>query len=156
MRSNVLVRTLVSAVAVAGIAAGGLATAGTSVAASAPPASVRTAGVGVLATQNFGLSVQQAKNVQCFMRGSAAADYHGNIDGQLGTVSWKGIQRFLKANWNYNDGIDGDPGPNTVKALQRMLASGWDYNGRIDGDAGTATRAAFARFANDTSVFFPC
>ncbi|MCX5050147.1 MULTISPECIES: peptidoglycan-binding domain-containing protein [unclassified Streptomyces] len=153
MRSNALARTLVSAAAVIGLAAGGLATAGTSFAASAPGAGAQSASI--LATQNFGLSSQQAKNVQCFMRG-APASYTGGIDGQLGTNSWKAMQRHLKAYWNYTDSIDGDPGPNTVKALQRMLAFGWGYTDRIDGDPGTNTRAAFKRFANDMSVFYPC
>ncbi|MFG2790629.1 peptidoglycan-binding protein [Streptomyces sp. NPDC048419] len=153
MRSNALARTLVSAAAVIGLAAGGLATAGTSFA--APAQTAQTGSVSILATHNFGLSSQQAKNVQCFMRG-APASYTGSIDGQLGTNSWKAMQRHLKAYWNYTDSIDGDPGPNTIKALQRMLAFGWNYTDKIDGDAGPNTQAAFKRFANDMSVFYPC
>lgn len=101
MRSHALARTLVSAAAVIGLAAGGLATAGTSFA--APAQTARTGSVSILATHNFGLSSQQAKNVQCFMRGAPAS---------------------------YTGAIDGDPGPNT--------------------------QAAFKRFANDMSVFYPC
>ncbi|OIJ66739.1 peptidoglycan-binding domain-containing protein [Streptomyces mangrovisoli] len=157
MRTNVLARTLVGATAVLGLAAGGLATAGTSFAASAPTAktAVSAQDLSVLATNNFGLSSQQAKNIQCFLRTSPAS-YTGAIDGQLGTNSWKAFQRWLKEYWSYNDSIDGDPGPNTIKALQRMLAFGWGYTGSIDGIAGSGTKAAFARLANEDSVFYPC
>lgn len=146
-----------SVTAVVGITAGGLATASASVAASQPASkpAVSAQTASILATQNFGLSSQQAKNVQCFMR-DAPASYTGAIDGLLGTNSWKAMQRHLKAYWNYTDSIDGDPGPNTIKALQRMLAFGWGYTSGIDGVAGSGTRAAFARFANDMSVFYPC
>ncbi|MCX4882708.1 peptidoglycan-binding domain-containing protein [Streptomyces sp. NBC_00847] len=153
MRSNALARTLVSAAAVIGLAAGGLATTGTSFAASAPGAGARSASI--LATQNFGLSSQQAKNMQCFLR-TAPASYTGAIDGQLGTNSWKAFQRWLREYWDYNDSIDGDPGPNTIRALQRELAFGWGYTGAIDGIAGSGTKAAFKRLANDNSVFYPC
>ncbi|MBV2357744.1 peptidoglycan-binding protein [Streptomyces sp. J2-1] len=153
MRSNVMARTLVSTAAVIGLAAGGLATAGTSVAAPTPHTKVQPASV--LATNNLGLSTTQAKYVQCFMR-DAPASYTGSIDGQLGTNSWKAMQRHLKAYWAYTDSIDGDPGPNTIRALQRMLAFGWGYKDKIDGDPGADTKAAFKRFANDFSSFYPC
>lgn len=153
MRSNVLARALVSTTAVIGLAAGGLATAGTGFAASGPATKAQSATI--LATNNLGLSATQAKYVQCFLR-DAPASYTGGIDGQLGTNSWKAMQRHLRAYWNYNDSIDGDPGSNTIKALQRMLAFGWDYNDDIDGDPGTNTRAAFKRFANDFAFTYPC
>jgi peptidoglycan hydrolase-like protein with peptidoglycan-binding domain len=146
-------RNLASAVAAVGIAVAGVGVVVTTQAAADPI--VGAPGYSVLATVNFGLSTQQAKNVQCFLRTSPAS-YTGAIDGQLGTNSWKAMQRWLREYWDYNDSIDGDPGPNTVRALQRMLAFGWDYNDSIDGDPGPNTRAAFKRFANDMSVFFPC
>lgn len=117
MRTNVLARTIVSLTAVAGIAAGTLAAAGTSYAAPAPTArTAASAQASILATNNLGLSTTQAKYVQCFLR-DAPASYTGGIDGQLGTNSWKAMQRHLRAYWDYNDSIDGDPGPNTIKAL---------------------------------------
>lgn len=111
--------------------------------------------VSVLAVNNLGLSGQQARYVQCFLR-THPANYTGAIDGQLGTNSWKAMQRWLAEYWNYNDSIDGIVGPNTIRALQRMLAFGWGYTDPIDGIAGPDTRAAFKRFANEMSVFYPC
>ncbi|MET7741210.1 peptidoglycan-binding protein [Streptomyces sp. NPDC005385] len=153
MRSKVLARTLVGTAAVIGLAAGGLATAGPGFA--APAQAPRTQSVSILATNNLGLSTTQAKYVQCFMR-DAPASYTGSIDGQLGTNSWKAMQRHLRAYWSYTDSIDGDPGPNTIKALQRMLKFGWNYNDAIDGDPGADTKAAFKRFANDFASLYPC
>jgi lysozyme family protein len=156
MRSNVLARTLVTVTAAIGIAVGGTIGAGAGFAASpAPAAPVSAQDVSPLVVNNLGLSSQQAKNVQCFLRTSPAS-YTGAIDGQLGTNSWKAMQRWLARYWDYNDSIDGIVGPNTIRALQRMLAFGWGYTDSIDGIAGPNTRAAFKRFANDMSVFFPC
>jgi lysozyme family protein len=156
MRSNALARTLVTVTAAVGIAVGGMTGAGTGFAESpAAPDSVSTQDVTILAVNNLGLSSQQAKNVQCFLR-TPPASYTGAIDGLLGTNSWKAMQRWLATYWDYNDAIDGIVGPNTIRALQRMLAFGWGYTDRIDGIAGPNTRAAFQRFANDASVFFPC
>ncbi|MFJ8537335.1 peptidoglycan-binding protein [Streptomyces sp. NPDC093591] len=158
MRPNVLTRTVVSLTTVVGLAAGTVAAAGTGFAASQPAAepAVSSQSITVQAVQNFGLSSQQAKNVQCFLKQDDTAKYRDSIDGKLGTNSWKAFQRFFKKYWDYNDTIDGDPGPNTVMSLQRMLKHGWDYRDRIDGDPGPNTRAAFKRFANDMSVFHPC
>ena len=110
---------------------------------SAPAESIE---VSPLATQNFGLTSAEAKNVQRWLK--TYWDYTGAIDGELGTNSWKAFQRCLKTYWGYTGAIDGDPGSNTIKALQRLLKSSWGYTGAIDGDAGSGTRAAFKRFAN--------
>jgi len=147
MRPNVLKRSIVSVTAVVGLTAGTLAGAGTSFAAP-PPASQAAVGsdtVSVLATNNFGLSSAQAKNVQRWL--ATYWNYTDSIDGQLGPNSWRAFQRCLKTYWGYTDSIDGDPGPNTIKALQRLLR-GYGYTGAIDGDAGDGTRAAFKNFAN--------
>lgn len=113
---------------------------------SAQPASPE---VGPLATVNLGLSTQQAKNVQCWLRDFW--DYNGAIDGQLGTNSWKAFQRNLKTFWGYTGPIDGVVGGGTVSALQRLLKAFWGYTGNIDGQAGPLTQAAFKRFANAQS-----
>lgn len=149
MRPSVLTRAIISATAVVGLAAGTLATAGTSFAAApqAPQQAVGAEAFGTLATNNFGLSTTQAKNVQRWL--AAYWDYNDSIDGLLGTNSWKAYQRCLKQYWGYTGEIDGDPGPNTIKALQRQLKATSGYTGAIDGIAGTATREAFKRFAND-------
>ncbi|MCZ4511621.1 peptidoglycan-binding domain-containing protein [Streptomyces sp. ActVer] len=148
MRPNVLTRALVSVTTVVGIAAGSLAAAGTSFAASEPatkPAAISEA-VAPLAVNNLGLSTAQAKKVQGDLK--AHWGYDGDIDGLLGTNSWKAMQRGLKEYWGYDDAIDGIVGPNTVKALQRWLKSKFGYNGDIDGIAGPGTQAAFKRAAD--------
>ncbi|MEU7291958.1 peptidoglycan-binding domain-containing protein [Streptomyces exfoliatus] len=149
MRPSVMTRALVTATALAGLAAGTLATAGTSVAAApqAPQQGISTEAFGTLATENFGLSLTQAKYVQGWL-----ADHWGyprdEIDGYLGTNSWKAYQLCLRKYWGYTGNIDGDPGPNTIRALQRQLKATAGYTGAIDGIAGPATREAFKRFAN--------
>ncbi|MFJ8634749.1 peptidoglycan-binding protein [Streptomyces sp. NPDC093568] len=152
-----LTKTLVSLTAAVGIAAGSLAGAGAAFADSAQGTkpSVSAEAAVPLAVNNLGLSSQQAKNTQCFLR-TAPASYTGAIDGLLGTNSWKAMQRWLREYWDYNDSIDGIVGPNTIKALQRMLKHAWGYTGAIDGIAGSGTKGAFQRFANDMSVFYPC
>ncbi|MEU9853571.1 peptidoglycan-binding protein [Streptomyces sp. NPDC047974] len=149
MRPSVMTRSIVSATAIVGLAVGTLAGAGTSFAASAPVArtpEVSAGSFGALATQNFGLTTKQARNVQRVL--ADVWGYEGSIDGLLGTNSWKAMQRFLAQYWDYTDPIDGIPGPDTIRALQRFLAEAFDYNGPIDGIAGPGTRAAFARFAD--------
>ncbi|MEV1008640.1 peptidoglycan-binding domain-containing protein [Streptomyces sp. NPDC049881] len=151
MRSNSLARSVAGVALVIGITAGGLAGAGAGFAAPQPTAGAGAAeagDVGVRAVNNLGLSTQQAKYVQCFLR--VESTYTGAIDGALGKGSWAAMQRHLAAYWGYPaNQIDGAVGPNTLKALQRMLAYGYGYSGSIDGLDGPKTRAAFARFAND-------
>ncbi|MFF1507933.1 peptidoglycan-binding protein [Streptomyces sp. NPDC058326] len=146
MRPSVMTRSIVSATAVVGLAIGTLAGAGTSFAASEPAAqpAVSAGAFGTLATNNLGLDSARAKQLQRWL--DLHYDYKGNIDGLLGTESWKAMQRHLEAAWDYNDAIDGIAGPNTIKALQRSLR-GYGYDGPIDGIAGPGTRAAFATFA---------
>ncbi|GGL00178.1 peptidoglycan-binding domain-containing protein [Streptomyces flaveus] len=140
-----MTRTLVSIAAVVGIAGGSLTAAGTSFAAPAQDTkAVASAGaVTPLAVNNLGLTTGEAKKLQVWL-----ANYTGPIDGQLGTASWKAMQRMLQQ-WEYGGEIDGVVGPETVKALQRLLKyGGWEYTGRIDGIAGDGTKAAFKRFAS--------
>jgi len=94
---------------------------------------------------NVGLSAAQASNVQCFLQ--QFWGYPGPIDGDLGTNSWKAMQRLLKTHWGYTGAIDGVVGGGTVAALQRLLRF-WGYAGPIDGIIGDGTRAAFRNFAN--------
>ncbi len=146
MRSNVLVKTLVSVTTAVGIAAGGLAVAGTAAAAPAPAGKTSvSADVTPFAVVNLGLSTTQARNVQCFLKNSWG--YTGALDGQLGTNSWKAMQRRLAWNQGYAGAIDGVVGPGTISALQHLLR-GYQYTGAIDGIAGPATQAAFKRYAN--------
>ncbi|MGA5197366.1 peptidoglycan-binding domain-containing protein [Streptomyces exfoliatus] len=147
MRPHVMTRSIVSATAVVGLATGTLAGAGTSFAASEPAArpAVSAEAFGTLATNNLGLTSEQAKGIQRWVRGWG---YEGAIDGYLGTNSWKAIQTYLAKDWDYNDSIDGIVGPNTIKALQRFLRAHSGYTGPIDGIAGPGTRAAWANWAN--------
>jgi peptidoglycan hydrolase-like protein with peptidoglycan-binding domain len=125
---------------------GGLPAAGFAAPAQASPPAVSPQ-VSVRAVQNFGLTTQEAKYVQCWLRDWG---YTGPIDGLLGTESWKAYQRFLKQYYGYTGAIDGDPGPNTIRALQREMRN-YGYTGPIDGIAGPGTRAAFKRMANSLS-----
>ncbi|MBB1246128.1 peptidoglycan-binding protein, partial [Streptomyces durbertensis] len=101
-----------------------------------------TAQITPQAVENLGLTVRQAKGIQRHLW--QLGHDPGTIDGQLGTNSWKAMQRSLRS-YGYSDAIDGIVGPNTIKALQRMLKQHWGYSGAIDGIAGSGTRAAFAR-----------
>ncbi|CAM5347989.1 MULTISPECIES: peptidoglycan-binding protein [Streptomyces] len=138
-------RSVVSVIAVAGIIASGF-TAGTAVAASPQhgPAAAGTQDVAPLAVVNLGLSTAQAKRVQLYLRDFYG--YKGAIDGQLGTASWKAMQRNLR-NFGYTGAIDGVVGGGTVKALQRLLRS-YGYDGAQDGVVGPQTIAAFKTYAN--------
>ncbi|MFH8469115.1 peptidoglycan-binding protein [Streptomyces sp. NPDC017991] len=150
---RVLARTLVSVTAALGIAAGGLATAGAGFAASAP--TVKSAAISQeaapLAVVNLGLNTTEAGYVQCWLKDFWS--YTGAIDGQLGTNSWKAMQRNLKAHWGYTGAIDGIVGSGTVSGLQRSLKAHQGYTGPIDGIAGSGTQAAFKRFAADSRAF---
>lgn len=80
--------------------------------------------------------------LQCRLQEGPAQQYGytGPIDGAMGVNSWKGLQRFLKANYGYLGPVDGVPGSNTYKALQRWAADsshGGTYTGPIDGVLGT-------------------
>lgn len=139
-----LTRTFVSVSAVAGILVGGLA--GTSVAVSATEVAAKpAAGVQIAAVDNHGLTTTEARYVQCELK--ANWGYSGALDGQLGTNSWKALQRALAKHWEYTGAIDGIPGPNTNKALQRLLMAGYGYPGPIDGIWGPNSIAAFKRLA---------
>ncbi|MFE5819461.1 peptidoglycan-binding protein [Streptomyces sp. NPDC056479] len=145
MRPNVWTRTLVSVSAIVGLAAGSLVTAGTSVAASDAKPAVGSE-ISVLAVNNLGLTTEEAKKVQRVLKDNWG--YTGEIDGLLGTNSWKAMQKWL-THWGYpGDQIDGIVGPNTVKALQKWLKARYGYTGEIDGIAGSGTKAAFKRMAN--------
>jgi lysozyme family protein len=145
MRSNVWTRTLVSGTAVLGLAAGSLVTAGTSFAAQDVKPAAHSE-VSVLAVNNLGLTTEEAKKAQRVL--TDRWGYTGEIDGLLGTNSWKAMQKWL-VNWGYpSDDIDGIVGPNTVKALQKWLKARYGYTGAIDGIAGSGTKAAFKRMAN--------
>ncbi|MFF0678243.1 peptidoglycan-binding protein [Streptomyces tendae] len=146
MRPRVMKRSIVTATAVVGLAIGTLAGAGTSFAASVPAAepAVSAGDFSTLATNNLGLNRDQAKQLQRWL--ALHYNYTGDIDGLLGTESWKAVQRHLRMTWDYDLAVDGIPGPNTIKALQRSLR-GYGYTGPIDGIAGEGTRRAFAKFA---------
>ncbi|GGV84408.1 MULTISPECIES: peptidoglycan-binding domain-containing protein [Streptomyces] len=146
MRSNT-VRTFASIVALLGITTGPLAVSGT--AAAATPErhhNVVSGPVAITEVNNLGLTTSQAKQVQFYLR-YYLGYYSGAIDGRLGTESWKGMQRMLRA-YGYTGKIDGIVGSGTIKALQQLLKSEGFYSGAIDGVAGSKTRAAFAAWAS--------
>jgi lysozyme family protein len=151
MRSVGITKILASAILALGVTGGAIATAAPGFAAPAPVgASSPASTVTPLAVVNLGLSTQQAKDVQCWLRDFW--QYTDSIDGQLGPNSWKAFQRNLKEFWGYTGAIDGVVGGGTVSALQRLLKNGgWGYTGPIDGKAGSGTQAAFKNFANGHS-----
>jgi peptidoglycan hydrolase-like protein with peptidoglycan-binding domain len=129
---------------------GAVASTGTAVAASgSAPQTAHARTFSVSSVVNLGLTTSQAKDVQDWLK--AYYGYTGAIDGQLGTGSWKALQRWLR-NWTYTGAIDGIVGTETIKSLQRYLRDFHDYNGAIDGVAGSGTQAAFGRFADWTYV----
>ncbi|MGW4063482.1 peptidoglycan-binding domain-containing protein [Amycolatopsis sp. NPDC004747] len=141
-------KTLVGIAVVAAVAAGGVVGAGSAFAAAEPVAQAATNHESAaLAVDNLGLSTGEAKSVQDFL---IYKGYNpGPVDGQLGTASWKAMQRYLRDyRYGYQGKIDGIAGSETIKALQRRLADGFGYTGEIDGVAGPATKAAFKYFAN--------
>ncbi|MGW2179076.1 peptidoglycan-binding domain-containing protein [Streptomyces sp. NPDC001732] len=142
-----MTRVFVGITTAVAIAGGGVAAAGTSFAATGQPTQAVASADAVtpLAVNNMGLNTTQAKRLQRDLK--ANWGYKGKIDGQLGTESWKAMQRFLKQ-WGYKDKIDGIVGSNTVKAMQRWLKANWGYKGKIDGIAGAGTKAALARYCN--------
>jgi peptidoglycan hydrolase-like protein with peptidoglycan-binding domain len=152
MRPRVMTKTLLIATAVLGLTAGGVG--GVGFAATAQSATVSSTASGTevapLAVVNLGLSVTQAKKVQCFLE--RHWEYDGLRDGLLGTESWQAMQRYL-VRWGYEGRIDGVVGTGTVMALQRVLQRAWDYEGLIDGIPGDGTKAAFKRFAEDAWVY---
>ncbi|MEE1928726.1 peptidoglycan-binding domain-containing protein [Streptomyces sp. TRM 70351] len=143
-----MTRALVSVTTAVGIAAGSLAAAGTSFAAAPETTPVAsTKAFAPLAVVNLGLTTQEASMLQ--YKHLRHWGYTGALDGQLGTNSWKAMQRQLR-HWGYNGAIDGIVGTGTVKALQRFLKQWHNYNGAIDGIAGSGTIAAFKRMARVT------
>ena len=147
--TSTITRRMVGAVAAVGLAA-----TGTFATASIANAEVGTgntaAAVSAQATQNFGLTATEAKVVQGKLLkkyGYTSPKFPGEIDGKLGTNSWKAFQVYLKKDYGYAGKIDGDPGKNTIKALQRMLRHKAGAKLTIDGDAGPKTQAAFKTYA---------
>lgn len=146
--TSTITRRMVGAVAAVGLAA-----TGTFATASIANAEVGTgntaAAVSAQATQNFGLSRTEAKVVQgkVLKKYGYTTKFPGEIDGYLGTNSWKAFQVYLKKSYGYGDKIDGKPGKNTIKALQRLLRAKVAPKLAVDGDAGPKTQEAFKTYA---------
>ncbi|MET8522064.1 peptidoglycan-binding protein [Nocardioides sp. NBC_00163] len=146
--TSTITRRMVGAVAAVGLAA-----TGTFATASIANAEVGTgntaAAVSAQATQNFGLSRTEAKVIQgkVLKKYGYMSKFPGEIDGYLGTNSWKAFQVYLKKDYGYAGKIDGDPGKNTIKALQRLLRAKVAPKLAVDGDAGPKTQAAFKTYA---------
>ncbi|MDW4905840.1 peptidoglycan-binding protein [Streptomyces sp. ADMS] len=142
-----MTRSFVSTATVVAIAGGSLLGTGAGFAAAAPATapSANTRSVGILATQNFGLTSAQAQKVQRWL--ATCWNTNDGNDGRLGTNSGKAFQRRLATYHDHNGAINGDPGSGTISALQRLLRS-YGCTGASDGIVGSGTRAAFREFAN--------
>lgn len=89
------------------------------------------------------------KALQLFLK-RYGGHYLGYIDGHMGPLTIKGLQRYLKAGGRYKGRIDGKLGPMTVKALQEHLKHHGHYKGWVDGQFGPMTRRAFQDYLNRT------
>jgi lysozyme family protein len=123
MRKNMLRRVLVTATAATALVTGSLAGATTSFATPAQTGAASSTEVSPLAVVNLGLSTTQARYLQCYLK-NGGWGYTGALDGELGTNSWKAMQRRLADGFGYNDSIDGIVGTNTVMALHGLPAVG--------------------------------
>ncbi len=147
MRPRPWSRTLVSVTVLIGAAATGLASASPGFAVTEPTArpAVSADEAGASAVVNLGLTTTQAKGIQRMLKGTSG--YAGTVDGYLGTLSWKALQKHMSP-WYYDDLIDGIVGPKTIAGLQEILRDKGYYHGAIDGIAGSQTKAAFAEWAD--------
>ena len=87
------------------------------------------------------------KGIQSYLKKNW--DYSGVVDGVPGPLTWKSMQRMLKRHYGYNGPVNGTPGKYTWKATQRWLARYYGYNGAIDGVPGPRTNAALERAGAD-------
>ncbi|PAZ12023.1 hypothetical protein CLM62_32210 [Streptomyces sp. SA15] len=142
-----ITRTLIGVTTAVGIAAGSLAAAGTAFAAPAQDtrAVASAEAVAPLEENNLGLDAEQAKNWQCWVRDRGYNP--GEIDGRLGTQSWKAAQQMLNDKGHNAGNVDGDVGPNTISALQRYLNT-FGYGLAVDGVDSEPFREAFRDFNN--------
>ncbi|WP_159622662.1 peptidoglycan-binding domain-containing protein [Ruania rhizosphaerae] len=74
--------------------------------------------------------------------------YHGDIDGDFGSLSIRAEQEWLRDLGFYKGRIDGIRGPMTRKALQSFLRSKGLYSGRIDGWLGPMSVKALQSYLN--------
>jgi len=87
------------------------------------------------------------KGIQSYLKKNW--DYSGAIDGIPGQITWKSMQRMVKKHYGYMGPVNGIPGKNTWKATQKWLARYYGYNGAIDGIPGPRTNAALERAGAD-------
>jgi hypothetical protein len=114
--------------------------------AAAAPASARV----ITSYCQSQLNITQTGNtagLACQMQAGPASvgGYTYDIDGDMQTNSWKGMQKWLHdAGYGYYGPQDGVPGTNTYKAMQRFAAQ-YGYTGPIDGDMQTASYLYFGK-----------
>ena len=97
---------------------------------------------------NYALSVEEGRTIQ---RLAQLGGYSGPVDGDPGSGTWTGVQRYLSDNGYYGGPIDGDPGVNTFKGVQELAALG-GYAGPIDGALGPNTLAGLKRWLDQIST----
>lgn len=97
------------------------------------------------------------RGYQRLLAPKTVGDYRGIIDGEIGPLTVKAEQRWLKNLGFYGKGyiIDGHRGPLTIKALQRFLQSKGLYKGYlIDGKFQTQSIKALQQYLNSQRKYY--
>lgn len=81
-------------------------------------------------------------------------NYQGRIDADMGPLTTRAEQTWLKNLGFYRGLIDGQRGPVTIKALQRFLKSKRFYSGLIDGKFQTLSIKGLQQYLNSQRKFY--
>ena len=81
-------------------------------------------------------------------------NYQGRIDADMGPLTTKAEQTWLKNLGFYRGLIDGQRGPVTIKALQRFLRSKRFYSGLIDGKFQVLSIKGLQQYLNSQRKFY--
>lgn len=81
-------------------------------------------------------------------------NYRGKIDADMGPLTTKAEQTWMKRLGFYRGLIDGQRGPLTIKALQRFLRSKRFYAGLIDGKFQVLSIKGLQQYLNSQRKFY--
>lgn len=94
------------------------------------------------------------RGYQRLLAPAAVGNYRGIIDGEIGPLTVRAEQTWLKNLGYYKGIIDGQRGPLTIRALQGFLKAKGHYPGRIDGSFGPMSVRALQAYMNDQRKFY--